>query len=224
MFHSISLTLEQLGDKRLRSVLILSIGASLVLIISLAAVVGIALTSLAETGTGWLDEVIVWIGAIGTFVLALIFFPGSVQLVSGLFADRVADAVMARHYPDAPAPRHVPLGEVVGDGLRFAAITIGLNIVALPLYFVLPGLNLLIFYGLNGYLLGREYAEMVGQRTMDRMSLRAFREANRGSLFVGGVLIAALSTIPVVNLTTPVVATAFAVHEHERLRRRTVPR
>ncbi|MFX4220069.1 MAG: EI24 domain-containing protein [Thalassobaculum sp.] len=224
MFHSISLTLEQLGDKRLRSVLILSIGASLVLIISLAAVVGIALTSLAETGTGWLDEVIVWIGAIGTFVLALIFFPGSVQLVSGLFADRVADAVMARHYPDAPAPRHVPLGEVVGDGLRFAAITIGLNIVALPLYFVLPGLNLLIFYGLNGYLLGREYAEMVGQRTMDRMSLRAFREANWGSLFVGGVLIAALSTIPVVNLTTPVVATAFAVHEHERLRRRTVPR
>lgn len=224
MFHSISLTLEQLGDKRLRSVLILSIGASLVLIISLAAVVGIALTSLAETGTGWLDEVIVWIGAIGTFVLALIFFPGSVQLVSGLFADRVADAVMARHYPDAPAPRHVPLGEVVGDGLRLAAITIGLNIVALPLYFVLPGLNLLIFYGLNGYLLGREYAEMVGQRTMDRMSLRAFREANRGSLFVGGVLIAALSTIPVVNLTTPVVATAFAVHEHERLRRRTVPR
>ena len=224
MFHSISLTLEQLGDKRLRSVLILSIGASLVLIISLAAVVGIALTSLAETGTGWLDEVIVWIGAIGTFVLALIFFPGSVQLVSGLFADRVADAVMARHYPDAPAPRHVPLGEVVGDGLRFAAITIGLNIVALPLYFVLPGLNLLIFYGLNGYLLGREYAEMVGQRTMDRMSLRAFREANRGSLFVGGVLIAALSTIPVVNLTPPVVATAFAVHEHERLRRRTVPR
>lgn len=224
MFHSISLTLEQLGDKRLRSVLILSIGASLVLIIALAAVVGIALTSLAETGTGWLDEVIVWIGAIGTFVLALIFFPGSVQLVSGLFADRVADAVMARHYPDAPAPRHVPLGEVVGDGLRFAAITIGLNIVALPLYFILPGLNLLIFYGLNGYLLGREYAEMVGQRTMDRMSLRAFREANRGSLFVGGVLIAALSTIPVVNLTTPVVATAFAVHEHERLRRRTVPR
>lgn len=224
MFHSISLTLEQLGDKRLRSVLILSIGASLVLIIALAAVVGIALTSLAETGTGWLDEVIVWIGAIGTFVLALIFFPGSVQLVSGLFADRVADAVMAGHYPDAPAPRHVPLGEVVGDGLRFAAITIGLNIVALPLYFILPGFNLLIFYGLNGYLLGREYAEMVGQRTMDRMSLRAFREANRGSLFVGGVLIAALSTIPVVNLTTPVVATAFAVHEHERLRRRTVPR
>lgn len=224
MFKSISLTLGQLGDPRLRSVLILSIGASLALIVVLTIGVGYALSALAQTGTEWLDSLLVWLGAIGTFVFALIFFPGSVQLVSGVFADRVADAVMATHYPTAPTPRHVPLGEVLGDGLRFAFLSIGLNILALPLYFVLPGLNLIVFYGLNGYLLGREYAEMVGQRTLDRMSMRTFRRANQGSLFLGGVLIAVLSTIPVVNLTTPVVATAFAVHEHERLRRRTVPR
>ncbi len=224
MFRSISLTLGQLGDPRLRSVLVMAIGASLALIVALTIGVGYALNALAQTGTGWLDSLLVWLGAVGTFVFALIFFPGSVQLVSGLFADRVADAVMSVHYPDAPTPRHVPLGEVIGDGLRFAALSIGLNILALPLYFVLPGLNLLVFYGLNGYLLGREYAEMVGQRTLDRMSMRTFRNANRTPLFLGGVLIAALSTIPILNLTTPVVATAFAVHEHERLRRRTVPR
>ena len=224
MFRSISLTLGQLGDPRLRSVLLMAIAASLVLIVALTVAVGYALAALAQTGTEWLDSLLVWLGAVGTFIFALIFFPGSVQLVSGLFADKVADTVMAAHYPNAPPPRHVPLGEVIGDGLRFALLSIGLNILALPLYFVLPGLNLIVFYGLNGYLLGREYAEMVGQRTLDRVALREFRRANQGSLFLGGVLIAALSTIPVVNLTTPVVATAFAVHEHERLRRRTVPR
>lgn len=224
MFHSISLTLGQLGDTRLRSVLLLAIGASLAVILALAAAAGFVLNALAQTGTGWLDDVIVWLGAIGTFVLALIFFPGSVQLVSGLFADRVVDAVQDVHYPDLPEPRDVPIPEVIGDGLRFAVLSIGLNILALPLYLFLPGLNLVIFYGLNGYLLGREYAEMVGQRTMDREALRGFRRANRGALFLGGILIAALSTIPVLNLTTPVVATAFATHEHERLRRRTVPR
>ncbi|WPZ35557.1 EI24 domain-containing protein [Thalassobaculum sp. OXR-137] len=224
MFRSISLTLGQLGDPRLRSVLLMAIAASLLLIVGLAVGTGYALSALAQTGTEWLDSLLVWLGAVGTFVFALIFFPGSVQLVSGLFADTVADTVMSTHYPNAPQPRHIPLGEVIGDGLRFAVLSIGLNILALPLYFVLPGLNLIVFYGLNGYLLGREYAEMVGQRTLDRMALREFRRANQGSLFLGGVLIAALSTIPVVNLTTPVVATAFAVHEHERLRRRTVPR
>lgn len=224
MFTSISLTLGQLGDPRLRSVLLMAVGASLVLILAIAAGVGFVLSALAQTGTGWLDDLLVWLGAIGTFVLALIFFPGSVQLVSGLFADRVADTVVSTHYPDVPAPRPIPLSEVLGDGLRFAFVTIGLNVLVLPLYLLLPGLNLLIFYGLNGYLLGREYAEMIGQRTMDRTALQTFRRANRGALFVGGVLIAALSTIPGLNLTTPVVATAFAVHEHERLRRRTVPR
>lgn len=224
MFNSISLTLGQLGDKRLRSVLLMAVAASLVLIVAIAAVVGVALSALAETGTGWLDDLIIWVGAIGTFVLALIFFPGSVQLISGLFADTVADAVAAKHYPHAPQPRHVPVVEVIGDGLRFAALTIGLNILILPLYLLLPGFNLLIFYGLNGYLLGREYADMVGQRTLDRVALKSFRQANRSALFLGGVMIAALSTIPVLNLTTPVVATAFAAHEHERLRRRTVPR
>lgn len=224
MFKSISLTLGQLGDPRLRSVLVMSIGASLLLIVALTIGVGYLLSAMAQTGTEWLDSLLVWLGAVGTFIFALIFFPGSVQLVSGLFADRVADAVMSTHYPTAPTPRHVPVGEVLGDGLRFAFLSIGLNILALPLYFVLPGLNLIVFYGLNGYLLGREYAEMVGQRTLDKMSMRVFRSANRTSLFLGGVLIAVLSTIPVLNLTTPVVATAFAVHEHERLRRRTVPR
>lgn len=224
MFRSISLTLGQLGDPRLRSVLILSVAASLLLIVALAAAVGFVLSALAQTGTGWLDDLIVWLGAIGTAVFALIFFPGSVQLVSGLFADRVADAVQAVHYPGAAPARTVPVAEILGDGLRFALLSIGLNILALPLYLFLPGLNVMIFLGLNGYLLGREYADMVGQRYLARDDLRAFRQANRGSLFLGGILIAGISTIPVVNLTTPVVATAFAVHEHERLRRRTVPR
>lgn len=224
MFQSVSLTLGQLGDRRLRGVLVLAIAASLGVIISLAFAVGAMLSGLAATGTGWLDDLIVWLGAIGTAVIALIFFPGSVQVVSSLFADRVADAVEDRHYADLPPARAQPIGEMVGESLRFAGLSIGLNVLALPLYFLVPGLNLAIFFGLNGYLLGREYADMVGLRRLDRDAMREFRRANWAALFLGGVLIAVLSTIPLLNLTTPVVATAFAAHEHERLRRRTIPR
>lgn len=224
MFQSVSRTFAQLGDPRLRGILVLAVGASLAVIAALAFVVGAGLSALAMTGTGWFDDLIAWVGAIGAAVIALIFFPGSVQVVSSLFADRVAQAVEERHYTGLAPAQSQPLGEMVGDALRFAGLSIGLNLLALPLYLVLPGLNLMIFYALNGYLLGREYAEMAGLRRMDRAQMKAFRRANRGALFLGGVMIAALSTIPVLNLTTPVVATAFAVHEHERLRRRTVPR
>jgi len=38
---------------------------------------------------------------------------------------------------------------------------------ALPLYIFVPGVNLVLFYGLNGYLLGREYFAMVAMRRLD---------------------------------------------------------
>ncbi len=223
MFDSISRTLGQLTDPRLRGVLAMAVALSLGLILLIGAAVGVLLSLLAATGFVWLDEAITWIGAIGTVVLALVFFPGAVQVVSGLFLDRVAAIVEDRHYPDLPAPRAQPIMEIIFESLRFAGLSIALNLLALPLYLILPGLNLLIFYGLNGFLLGREYSEMVATRRLDAVERKAFRKANRGAQFVGGVVIAALSTIPILNLATPVLATAFSVHEYERLRRRTIP-
>ncbi|MEQ8814914.1 MAG: EI24 domain-containing protein [Thalassobaculum sp.] len=220
MFESIARTLGQLADPRLRGVLAAAILATLVLILALAAVVGAGIDALQATGIGWLDELFTWLGAIATVILAFLFFPGMVQVISGLFADRVAEAVEARHYTALGPARHQTIGEILTDALQFAAVSVGLNLLALPFYLLLPGLNLALFYGLNGYLLGREYAEMVAVRRLDRAGVKAFRKQNQGALFAAGVAIAVLATIPVVNLATPVLATAFALHEFERLRRR----
>lgn len=219
MFQSIAKTLGQLGDPRLRGALVSAVFATLALILALSAAVGAGIDAMEATGINWLDGVLGVVGALGTVVLSLLLFPGMVQLISGLFADRIAEAVEARHYPNLGPARSQPLTEVVGEALRFAAVSIGLNLLALPFYLLLPGLNLALFYALNGYLLGREYAEMVAARRMDRAGIRAFRQRNQGAVFLGGVAIAVLTTIPLVNLATPVLATAFALHEHQRLRR-----
>jgi len=219
MVGSIARTLGQLGDPRLRGVLVAAVLATLALIVAMAFGVGLAIDALATTGIGWLDGTLAVIGALGTVVLALLFFPGTVQVISGVFADRVADAVEARHYPGLGPARDQPLAEILADSLRFAGLSILLNLIALPLYLV-PGVNLLLFYSLNGYLLGREYAEMIAVRRMDKAAIRAFRQKNQGALFLSGVVIAVISTIPLLNLATPVLATAFARHEHARLARR----
>lgn len=222
MFESIGKTLGQLGDRPLRGVLLVAVAATFALVIALSLAVGAGIDALQATGIGWLDGLLSVVGAIGAVILAFLFFPGMVQIISGLFADRVADAVEARHYPGLAPGREQPLTEIIGDSLRFAAVSIGLNLLALPFYLLLPGLNLALFYALNGYLLGREYAEMIAVRRMDRAAVRAFRRQNQGAVFLAGVVIAIVTTIPLVNLATPVLATAFAVHEHERLRRRSV--
>jgi CysZ protein len=51
------------------------------------------------------------------------------------------------------------------------------------------------------------------------MVARAVRQRFAGRVFVGGVAIAGLFAVPLVNLVAPVIATAFMVHVFEGLRR-----
>ena len=102
-------------------------------------------------------------------------------------------------------------------------MTLGLNLLALPLYLLLlfvPPFNLFVFYLLNGYLLGREYFELVAARRLDTAGVRRLRRAYRGRLLLAGAVIAFLLTVPIVNLVTPIIATGFMLHVFEGLRRR----
>jgi uncharacterized protein involved in cysteine biosynthesis len=107
-------------------------------------------------------------------------------------------------------------------GLRFAAVALLLNVALLPVYLVtlfFPPLYFLVFYLVNGYLLGREYFELVAYRRIEERAADEFRRAYRGRLTLAGVVIALILTIPVVNLIAPIVATAFALHLFEAMRR-----
>ena len=100
------------------------------------------------------------------------------------------------------------------DGLKLALLSLIANLLALP-FLIFPPLYFLIAYGVNGYLLGREYYEMPALRRLQRPVAKQFYAAHRGQFTLGGVLIAILSTIPFVNLIAPIIATAFMVHLFE---------
>jgi uncharacterized protein involved in cysteine biosynthesis len=46
---------------------------------------------------------------------------------------------------------------------------------------------------------------------------KAMRKHNAATVYVGGLLIAAFVSIPIVNLATPLFAMALMVHVHNRL-------
>ena len=60
--------------------------------------------------------------------------------------------------------------------LRLMGLTILLNLLALPVYLLAPGINVFVFLGLNGYLLGRAYFEVVALRRLDFKAARAVRQ------------------------------------------------
>ena len=207
----------QLGDPAIRKVIWLSVGGALAVLVLLVAGTGVALDNLRLVHWGWLDTVIDILGTVGTFVLAIVLFPGIAVTISTLMLEEVAEAVERRYYPSLPPARPIGVIEALLSGLRFFGVWIVVNGVALTLTLVLPGVNVIVFYVINGYLLGREYFEIVAFRRLPPTEARALRREGRWPIFAAGVVIALLMTIPVLNLLAPVVATAFVVHVYQRL-------
>ncbi|CAO3415208.1 EI24 domain-containing protein [Azospirillum doebereinerae] len=212
MIRALFLAFGQLSDPRSRRVVWVAVLSAAVAYAALAGVVWGVLFQTPLTDYAWVDSVIDLLGGLVVLLLAWLLFPATVGAVSSFFLDEVVARVEARHYPQLPPPRDNGwLGEL-GTALRFLALVLAVNIVALPIYIAAPGLNLVVFYTVNGYLLGREYFEMVAHRRMDRGEARALRRARPLKPFLAGVIIAFLSSIPFVNLLVPVVASAFMVH------------
>ncbi len=208
--------LAQLGDPATRRWVWLGIGIAVLVILLLASGVQLALALFADTGWPWVNWIVHAVGGLGALLVAWFLFPAMVTAVLGLVGDRIIDAVEARHYPALGPGRDIGLMEAIGAALRLAALALVANLVALPLYLV-PGLNLVVVLLLNGYLLGREYFEMVAVRRMPPADARRLRRRHAGEVLAAGVLIAAILLIPFVNLVAPIVGMALVTHRFHRL-------
>jgi uncharacterized protein involved in cysteine biosynthesis len=166
-----------------------------------------------------LDWLVDLLGTLAVMALSWLMFPAVVTLVMGFFLERIAGAVEALDYPGQGPARRASVAETLLVTLRLMSLTIFVNLLALPIYLLMPGINFFVFLGLNGYLFGREYFEVVALRRLDRTAARAARHRFAGRLYLGGVVIAGLFIVPFVNLVAPVIATAFMVHLFEDLRR-----
>ena len=225
---------SQLPDPTLRRVLLIGILGSLAIFALLWTALWWAMGAVAWTdiwGIGWLVETlgsfVDWAAGLlyvfAMIVATFLLFPAVVTIVVGFFLEDVVRAVEARHYPNEPAPRPQPLGEVLATTLKFALMVAALNIAFLPLYlilFLVPPLNLILYYLLNGYLVSREYYELVALRRLDPRTARRLRRSHRGRILFAGILLVFFMTIPIVNFVTPVLATAFMVHVYQNLPRR----
>ena len=92
------------------------------------------------------------------------------------------------------------------------------NLFALFLLFV-PGVNLVAFFLVNGYLLGREFFEFAAMRFRPPEEARLFRAKHVSTVFLAGLCISAFLAVPIVNLLTPLFAAGLMVHLHKLLSR-----
>jgi len=219
--HAFELAFRQLGDRKLRGVIWQSLLLSLVLQIAIVALAWWGLQSLALFSWEWENRVVRWLGGGAVTVLALMLYPASFGVVVSIFLEKIADIVESEYYPQLGPAHGIPVWTGVWTGIVFLLVLLALNFVMLPFYLLalfVAGLGAVLFYGINGWLTGRMYYEQVALRRRNPADVKAWRRANIGMLWMTGIVIVFMGTIPVLNLIVPVVGTAAMVHVAQTLR------
>jgi CysZ protein len=168
--------------------------------------------------SGWFDAAAAIFSAIGiAAALAFLIAPVS-AVIAGLFLDDAAERVEQASYPaDAPG-RALPLGQSVLSSARFFIVVVAANLVAL-IFLLVPGVNIVIFFVVNGYLLGREYFEFAAGRYLGPERARAWRSRNQARVWLAGLAIGLFLMVPFLNILTPLFAAIFMVHYVKALMR-----
>lgn len=222
---SAALALGQFGDPRFVRTFALGVGLALALLAALAWAVLAGLGRLVPDAVSlpwigpvtFLDELASGAGLIAFLVASIFLMVPVASLFTGLFLDDVADAVEARHYPAlAPARRLGPI-EGAGESLRFLAVLVAANLAALVIYLLVAPLAPFVFWAVNGLLLGREYFQLVAVRRLGRAGAKALRRRHALTIWIAGVLMAVPLTVPLVNLTVPILGAATFTHLFHRL-------
>lgn len=219
--------LGQVSDPRFLGVLLRALGLTVALLAAFAVgavwLVGflpatLELPLIGEVGTpvGTLRAMTL---AAVVVLSAFLMFPVAAVFVS-LFLDEIADAVEARHHPDLAEPRRRGLLEEIRAGLWFALVVLVVNAAALVLYLPAGPFAPVVFWGVNGYLLGREYFELVAARRLGPEGVTKLRRRHRLAVWLAGTLMALPLSLPVVNLVVPLLGVATFTHMVHRLWRR----
>ncbi|HLJ71177.1 MAG TPA: sulfate transporter family protein [Roseiarcus sp.] len=198
-----------------RAVLIKSLALTLAILIIAWFGLDRLLVSFVGFGPSWLSTILAILAGLGLFVgLAFLVAPIT-SLTAGFFLDEIALVVEREINPSGPLGQPVAFGAAALCALRFAGLSILVNLVALALLLA-PGVNVFAFLAANGYLLGREYFELAAMRYRSFEEARAMRRHFGVQVFAAGLIVAGFVAVPVLNLCTPLFATAFMTRLHRR--------
>lgn len=228
IFSSFFAALGQLGDRRFRKVLLLGLILTVALLVAVyAAFLGFLQWAVGEEATlplvgevTWLNDLLTW-SSLGVMLILSVFLMVPVaSAITSMFLEDVADAVEAVHYPDLPPAQRTPFSDAAVDTIAFLGVIIVANLLALVLYAFFAPFALFIFWGMNGFLLGREYFTLAAMRRVGREGAKALRQKHALTIWAAGILMAMPLSVPLVNLFIPIVGAATFTHIYHKLDRR----
>jgi CysZ protein len=208
--------LAQVFSPSLRKVMWKSLLLTGAVLLGLALCLDRLAASIMPIGPAWLTWVLSIVAALGLLAGAILLAPPTASLVAGFYLDDVAAMVEREIDPTCAPGVPPPTAVALAVGLRFATLSLMINLAVVVLT-LFAGLGFAAFFLLNGYLLGREYFELIAMRHMPRAAAEELRRGNWGPVYVAGLLISGFVAVPILNLLTPLFAAAFMSRVVKRL-------
>jgi CysZ protein len=210
-FSPLARALAQLDDRVFLGVLLRSIAwsAACFILLHLATIWAVHHLLDLHGWIGWAADVL---GGIGASLLALWLFLPVAAIIGTLYIDRIARAVERRYYPHLPPARGASLGAQLWDAASIGLRILLLNLLALVLALILPGIGLLLAWLIGGYAIGRGLFVAVAMRRMPRPDAEAIYRSGRSVVLAHGCVLALAGAVPLLNLLIPLVGTAAMVH------------
>ena len=199
-----------------RAALLKVLGLTLLILVGAVALLDHGLLLLVAVHAAWLSALIGIVAGLGLLVGSVFLVAPVSSIVAGFFIDDLAEHVERDLDPLSPPGRPLRILPALVLSVRFGALQFGVTLVALLLLLV-PGVNAVAFLGANAYLLGRQYYEFVALRHLPAADAEALRRRHAGRIFTAGLVMAAVVAVPVLNLVTPLFATALMVRVFKRL-------
>lgn len=227
ILSSFGAALRQLSDRRFVKVVIFGVALALLLLAAIYGILVFAVIALLPDSINlwWIGPVeglhtfFGW-GALGVMAVLSVFLMVPVAAAfSGIFLDDVAQAVEDRHYPALPPAQGLGLWEGIRASLGLLAVVLLVNIVLLIVAPFTGPFAPLLYFGVNGFLLGREYFLAVAMRRQDAASAKKLAFKNTPRLWIAGVLMALPLAIPLLGLIVPVLGTATFTHLYHRIKK-----
>lgn len=224
ILRAFMMAISQIGDPRFRRVLFLGIGLTFALLVgAYAGLLGLVNWMVGDEATvpvlgkvEWLNDLLSFSSLIFMMVLSVFLMMPVASAITSMFLDEVAQAVEDKHYQHLPDVPGVPFSDALLDTLSFLGLLIVANILAFIvgslLFFLFPPAWPIIFWGLNGYLLGREYFTLAAMRRIGRERAKELRKKHMGTIWLAGILMAMPLSVPILNLFIPILGAATFTH------------
>ena len=218
MITAASAAAAQIFTPPFRIALVKTLGLTVLILALCGFILGKAIFAyVALPHAVWLATLIHAVASLGILAAAVLLITPVSFAVACFFFDE-----LAAHVEDGlpgGRGRSMPMAQAGWIGLKFSVLSLVVNLFALMLLFV-PGLNLIAFFGANAYLLGRGFFELAALRYCSVAETRVLLSRHTVRIVLAGSICAALAAIPIVNLLTPLFATAFLVRVANPLLRR----